>query len=166
MGFRPGGGEAAQSYEKRTGIKAPRIIAWEITRSCNLSCAHCRASAEFGYYPGELSLEQIKATIDDIVTISNPIIILTGQHEREADLQALQAGADDFLVKDRLDAVTIDLPVLAASAIVAFVVALVCGAAPAIQAARSNFAGALRAAVTSSRPARRLRDRFRGALRQ
>lgn len=37
-----------------------------------------------------------------------PIIILTGQHEREADLQALQAGADDFLVKDRLDAVTID----------------------------------------------------------
>ncbi len=57
----------------------------------------------------------------------------------------------------RLDAVTIDLPVLAASAIVAFVVALVCGAAPALQAARSNFATALRAAVTSSRPARRLR---------
>src|SRR5262245_52013902 len=37
-----------------------------------------------------------------------PIIILTAQHEREADLQAMQAGADDFLVKSRLDAVTID----------------------------------------------------------
>jgi len=78
MGFRPGGGPEAAAYQERTGIKAPRIIAWEITRSCNLSCAHCRASAEFGHYHGELSLDQIKATIDDIVTISNPIIILTG----------------------------------------------------------------------------------------
>ena len=78
VGFRPGGGEQAIAYQERTGIKAPRIIAWEITRSCNLSCAHCRAAAEFGYYPGELSLDQIKATIDDIVTISNPILILTG----------------------------------------------------------------------------------------
>ncbi len=37
-----------------------------------------------------------------------PIIILTGQHEREIDLQALQAGADDFLIKVRLDAVMLD----------------------------------------------------------
>lgn len=78
VGFRPGGGAAAEAYEKRTGIKAPRIIAWEITRSCNLSCAHCRAAAEFGAYEGELTLDEIKATIDDITTISNPILILTG----------------------------------------------------------------------------------------
>ena len=78
VGFRPGGGPAAIAYQERTGIKAPRIIAWEITRSCNLSCAHCRAAAEFGHYAGELSLDEMKAVIDDIVTISNPIIILTG----------------------------------------------------------------------------------------
>ena len=42
--FRPGGGPAAIAYQERTGIKAPRIIALEITRSCNLSCAHCRAA--------------------------------------------------------------------------------------------------------------------------
>jgi len=78
VGFRPGGGEAAAAFQERTGIKAPRIIAWEITRSCNLSCAHCRAAAEFGHYHGELTLDQIKAVIDDITTISNPIIILTG----------------------------------------------------------------------------------------
>jgi heme b synthase len=78
VGFRPGGGPEALAYQERTGIKAPRIIAWEITRSCNLSCAHCRAAAEFGHYHGELKLDEIKATIDDIVTISNPIIILTG----------------------------------------------------------------------------------------
>ena len=78
VGFQPGGGAEALAYQERTGIKAPRIIAWEITRSCNLSCAHCRAAAEFGHYHGELKLDEIKATIDDIVTISNPIIILTG----------------------------------------------------------------------------------------
>jgi heme b synthase len=77
-GFRPGGGPEAQAYEERTGVKAPRIIAWEITRSCNLSCAHCRAASEFGAYEGELSLDQIKEVVDDIVTISNPIVILTG----------------------------------------------------------------------------------------
>lgn len=78
MGFAPGGGPAAKEYEAKTGIKAPRIIAWEITRSCNLSCAHCRAASEFGHYKGELSLDEIKAVIDNIVTISNPILILTG----------------------------------------------------------------------------------------
>jgi heme b synthase len=77
-GFIPGGGEAAKAYQERTGIKAPRIIAWEITRSCNLSCQHCRAAAEFGHYPGELTLDEIKATIDDICSITNPILILTG----------------------------------------------------------------------------------------
>ncbi|NTU90215.1 MAG: radical SAM protein, partial [Actinobacteria bacterium] len=78
MGFRPGGGSASKAYEELTGIKAPRIIAWEITRSCNLSCAHCRAASNFGHYEGELSLDEIKATIDDITSITNPIIILTG----------------------------------------------------------------------------------------
>jgi len=27
-----------------------RLIAWETTRSCNLSCIHCRAAAEKGPY--------------------------------------------------------------------------------------------------------------------
>ncbi|MHB0981394.1 MAG: heme b synthase [Thermoleophilia bacterium] len=56
----------------------PKLIAWEVTRSCNLSCVHCRASAEKGPYPGELTLEQGKALIDDIVSFSNPVLILTG----------------------------------------------------------------------------------------
>ncbi len=77
-GFRPGGGPEARAYEERTGIKAPRIVAWEITRSCNLSCVHCRAAAEFGAYPGELTLDQMKDVVDDICSISNPIFILTG----------------------------------------------------------------------------------------
>jgi heme b synthase len=56
----------------------PKLIAWEVTRSCNLSCVHCRASAEKGPYPGELTLEQGKALLDDIASFANPVLILTG----------------------------------------------------------------------------------------
>ncbi|MCL5291625.1 MAG: heme b synthase [Actinobacteria bacterium] len=56
----------------------PRMIAWEITRSCNLACVHCRASALHGPYPGELSTERCFEIIDDIASFANPIIILTG----------------------------------------------------------------------------------------
>ncbi|MBR0406394.1 MAG: radical SAM protein [Eggerthellaceae bacterium] len=75
---RPGAGAAARAFEERTGIKAPRIIAWEITRSCNLSCAHCRAAAHCEPYPGELTLEECKRVMDDIASITDPILILTG----------------------------------------------------------------------------------------
>ena len=38
---------------------APRLIAWELTRSCNLNCQHCRAAAQSGPYEGELSYEEV-----------------------------------------------------------------------------------------------------------
>ena len=63
----------------------PRLIAWELTRHCNLRCAHCRANAgmrdegrgkrEEG---DELSLEEAKRVVDDIVSFAKPILILTG----------------------------------------------------------------------------------------
>jgi signal transduction histidine kinase len=37
-----------------------------------------------------------------------PMIMLTGQREREIDLRAMQAGAVDFLVKDRLDVTALE----------------------------------------------------------
>ncbi len=55
-----------------------RMIAWELTRSCNLSCAHCRASSESGPYEGELTTEECFKVIDDITTVAKPIVILTG----------------------------------------------------------------------------------------
>ncbi len=39
---------------------------------------------------------------------TSPSIVLTGQREREIDLQAMQAGAVDYLVKDQLDADTLE----------------------------------------------------------
>ncbi len=55
-----------------------RMVAWELTRGCNLACVHCRASAERGPYPGELSTEECFRVMDEIATLSKPVIILTG----------------------------------------------------------------------------------------
>jgi len=54
------------------------MIAWEVTRSCNLNCVHCRAAANCGTYPGELSTEECFHLIDEIAAMSSPVIILTG----------------------------------------------------------------------------------------
>jgi radical SAM protein with 4Fe4S-binding SPASM domain len=54
------------------------MIAWEVTRSCNLNCVHCRAAANCGPYPGELSTKKCFQLIDEIAAISSPVIILTG----------------------------------------------------------------------------------------
>jgi heme b synthase len=55
-----------------------RVLAWEVTRRCNLSCAHCRASATEEAGEGELSTEECLSLIDDILEIGKPIIILSG----------------------------------------------------------------------------------------
>jgi heme b synthase len=55
-----------------------RMIAWEVTRSCNLNCVHCRAAASCGPYSGELSTEKCFKLIDEIASVSSPVIILTG----------------------------------------------------------------------------------------
>ncbi len=62
------------------GQAAPllRMIAWEVTRSCNLNCVHCRAGAERGPYARELGTEESIRLIDDIASFSSPVIILTG----------------------------------------------------------------------------------------
>lgn len=56
----------------------PRIVALELTASCNLKCAHCRASAKQKRDPNELTTKEIKGVIANIASFSKPIIILTG----------------------------------------------------------------------------------------
>ena len=54
------------------------MIAWEVTRSCNLNCVHCRAAANCGPYQGELSSQKCFQVLDEIAAMSSPVIILTG----------------------------------------------------------------------------------------
>ncbi len=55
-----------------------RMIAWEVTRNCNLSCLHCRAAACRGPYENELSTEECFSLLDEIAGFSSPVVILTG----------------------------------------------------------------------------------------
>ena len=55
-----------------------QLVAWELTRECNLFCAHCRGSAGQGQYKGELSTDECFHLIDQILQVGNPTIILTG----------------------------------------------------------------------------------------
>jgi heme b synthase len=61
-----------------TNKDQPRLVAWEVTRSCNLNCVHCRASSEKGPYPGELDSAKALEIIDQIALSGRPIIILSG----------------------------------------------------------------------------------------
>ena len=56
----------------------PRLVAWEVTRNCNLSCVHCRAAASRGPYADELSTEKCREILDQIAEVGQPIVILTG----------------------------------------------------------------------------------------
>ena len=55
-----------------------RLVAWETTRNCNLTCVHCRASATKGPYAGELDTQAAFRLLDQIAKVGKPIVILTG----------------------------------------------------------------------------------------
>ena len=55
-----------------------RLVAWETTRNCNLTCKHCRASASMGPFIGELDTEKSFRFLDQIAEVGSPIVILTG----------------------------------------------------------------------------------------
>ena len=72
-------GHGGGGPDKSGGRKwLPKLIAWELTRSCNLDCIHCRAAARFGPYPNELTTEECFKFLDDVASFSNPIMIMTG----------------------------------------------------------------------------------------
>jgi heme b synthase len=55
-----------------------RMVAWEVTRSCNLNCLHCRAAANCGPYDDELLTKKCFHLLDEIAAFAKPVIILTG----------------------------------------------------------------------------------------
>ena len=72
--------ETVSESQKRTEniTSSLKMVAWEITRSCNLFCAHCRSSSTDGVYKDELSTEECLCLIDDMLEVSKPVLILTG----------------------------------------------------------------------------------------
>ncbi|MDG6244702.1 MAG: heme b synthase [Methanolobus sp.] len=56
----------------------PRLIAWETTAGCNLSCKHCRGASTEKKPDGELTTKEAFHFIDEIKQMGNPILILSG----------------------------------------------------------------------------------------
>ncbi len=55
-----------------------RLVAWEMTRQCNLKCVHCRAGASDVIYPNELTFNESIKLIEGIREQGTPILIMTG----------------------------------------------------------------------------------------
>ncbi len=63
---------------KPGNLPALRLLAWEVTRRCNLACLHCRAAAGSGPYPGELTTDEGVALLTDLAQMGQAVVILTG----------------------------------------------------------------------------------------
>jgi len=61
-----------------TMTNAPRLIAWELTAGCNLNCVHCRGASTSSVPAGELTTDEAKHFIDEVVGLGKPILILSG----------------------------------------------------------------------------------------
>ncbi|NQT92898.1 MAG: radical SAM protein, partial [Lentisphaerae bacterium] len=60
------------------GSESLRLVFWELTARCNLTCKHCRAEAQDHFVEGELTTDEILRVAADIRDCADPIMILTG----------------------------------------------------------------------------------------
>ena len=58
----------------------PHVVAWNLTRRCNLACAHCYISAgSWHAAAGELSTSDCHRVVDEILEVNDsPVLILSG----------------------------------------------------------------------------------------
>lgn len=54
------------------------VVIWNLTRRCNLACTHCYSISSDRAYPGELTLDEICAVMDDLRAFGVPALILSG----------------------------------------------------------------------------------------
>lgn len=74
--------------------QSPVVVAWEVTRACGYRCVHCRADAQPGRSPRELTTEEGCRMIDELARFEHPILVLTGGDPlTRPDLEELAAHA-------------------------------------------------------------------------
>ncbi|MGH7484337.1 MAG: radical SAM protein, partial [bacterium] len=54
------------------------VVVWNSTKTCNLECVHCYASAKKSKFPGEMTTEEAKAMIDDLADFNVPALLISG----------------------------------------------------------------------------------------
>jgi AdoMet-dependent heme synthase len=59
-------------------MNAPVILAWELTKACNLECMHCRANAIPDRDPNELTTIQGSNLLKELSSLGTKMVILSG----------------------------------------------------------------------------------------
>jgi heme d1 biosynthesis radical SAM protein NirJ len=54
------------------------VVIWNLIRRCNLNCKHCYSLSTDVDFPGELSIEEVFTTMDDLKRFGVPVLILSG----------------------------------------------------------------------------------------
>ena len=76
---RPSDGVRREGRDAGGGVSECKpAVVWNITRRCNLRCAHCYSDSAAKHYPGELTLEQMVVVIDDLSEFRVPAVVLSG----------------------------------------------------------------------------------------
>jgi MoaA/NifB/PqqE/SkfB family radical SAM enzyme len=55
-----------------------RLVFWETTKACNLSCKHCRAVPRRSIGPTELTTKRAFELIDQVAVAAKPVFVLSG----------------------------------------------------------------------------------------
>lgn len=69
-------GSHGQRHGAVTGMGP--VVAWNITRTCNLKCVHCYSNSDGQKYAGELTTAEAKKFIDDCADFKVPVLLLSG----------------------------------------------------------------------------------------
>lgn len=80
MGMPRPGAAAALDLAEPAGPAVPHVVAWNLTKRCNLACAHCYiAAGDWHSATGELSTAEVRRITDEILDINpSPVFILSG----------------------------------------------------------------------------------------
>lgn len=54
------------------------VVVWNVGRRCNLRCIHCYSQSQDVDYPDELTTEEGKTLIDDLVGYGSPVLLFSG----------------------------------------------------------------------------------------
>lgn len=73
-------GDHRREVMQRRFNDRPLLVFWEMTKACDLACAHCRADAQHEPSPCELTTDEGRRMIDEMAQLASPrpILILTG----------------------------------------------------------------------------------------
>ena len=86
--------------ERSTSVDTPFLVALNLTKRCNLACAHCYLDAATlkGGTSGELTTDEVKLVLDDIAALSSEcMVVLTGGEPLiRRDIETLSAYAREL----------------------------------------------------------------------